>query len=72
MTKGNATKKILIIEDEGDICLLLNIILSENKIEIDHVKSIAQAKEYLENEVPSIVLLDNKLPDGRGLDLLIT
>ncbi len=70
MTKGNATKKILIIEDEGDICLLLNIILSENKIEIDHVKSIAQAKEYLENEVPSIVLLDNKLPDGRGLDFI--
>lgn len=70
MTKGNATKKILIIEDEGDICLLLNIILSENKIEIDHVKSIAQAKEYLKNEVPSIVLLDNKLPDGRGLDFI--
>ena len=63
-------KKILIIEDEGDICLLLNIILKNNEIDLDHVNTIARAKEYLRNESPSIILLDNKLPDGRGLDFI--
>lgn len=64
------TKKILIIEDEGDICLLLNIILTDSKIDLDHVNTIEKAKEYLKNESPTIILLDNKLPDGKGLDFL--
>lgn len=63
-------KKILIIEDEGDICLLLNIILKNNELDLDHVNTIAKAKEYLKEEKPSVILLDNKLPDGRGLDFI--
>lgn len=63
-------KKILIIEDEGDICLLLNIILKNKEIDLDHVNTIARAKEYLSQEKPSVILLDNKLPDGRGLDFI--
>jgi two-component system OmpR family response regulator len=63
-------KKILIVEDEGDICLLLNIILNGNQTDIDHVNSIAAAKAYLQKEQPSLIMLDNKLPDGLGLDFL--
>jgi DNA-binding NtrC family response regulator len=63
-------KKILIIEDEGDMCLLLNIMLKEKKTEVDHVKTLAAAKEILEKETPSIVILDNKLPDGFGIDFI--
>jgi len=61
-------KKVLIVEDEGDMCLLLNIILTGKNLELDHVKNLAAAKEYLQNETPSIVILDNKLPDGFGVD----
>ena len=67
-----AKKKILIIEDEGDICLLLNIILNGKDIELDHVKNLAAAKAYLQDEQPSLVLLDNKLPDGYGVDFIPT
>ena len=63
-------KKILIIEDEGDICLLLNIILAENNIDLDHVNTIEKAKDYLKTNNPALVLLDNKLPDGKGLDFI--
>lgn len=63
-------KKILIIEDEGDICLLLNIILAENNIDLDHVNTIEKAKDYLKSNNPALVLLDNKLPDGKGLDFI--
>ena len=64
------TKKIFIVEDEGDMCLLLNIMLQENSIEHDHVKTIAAAQEYLKKEEPSVVILDNKLPDGFGIDFV--
>ena len=63
-------KKILIVEDEGEMCLLLNILLHGEKMELDHVQSISKAKEYLANENPSVVILDNKLPDGFGIDFL--
>ena len=63
-------KKVLIVEDEGDMCLLMNIILNGKDVELDHVKNIAAAKNYLKEEQPSLVLLDNKLPDGYGIDFI--
>ena len=64
------TKKILIVEDEGEMCLLLNILLDAKEMELDHVKYLSNAIEYLEKENPSVVLLDNKLPDGFGVDFI--
>ncbi|MDQ6758032.1 MAG: response regulator [Bacteroidota bacterium] len=63
-------KKILIIEDEGDMCLLLNILLTGKDMELDHVKDLLSAEEYLKKEQPSVVILDNKLPDGFGIDFI--
>ena len=69
-TPTSKAKKILIVEDEGDICLLLNIILNGDQTDIDHVSSIAAAKKYLAEQQPSLIMLDNKLPDGFGLDFI--
>ncbi|WP_205514538.1 response regulator [Longitalea arenae] len=66
----HAPKKVLIIEDEGDLCLLLNILLDEKDMEVEHVQSLAKAEEYLLQEQPSLVLLDNRLPDGFGIDFI--
>jgi two-component system OmpR family response regulator len=63
-------KKILIVEDEADMCLLLNILLAGNDIKVDHVKTISSAASYLTSFHPSIVILDNKLPDGFGVDFI--
>jgi len=69
-TQKTSLKKVLIIEDEGDMCLLLNILLNGKEMELDHVKSLAAAEEYLEQEKPSVILLDNRLPDGFGVDFV--
>jgi DNA-binding response OmpR family regulator len=69
-TKNKKAKKILIIEDEGDMCLLLNIILTEKGITLEHVKSISAAQQFLQKNQPGIVILDNKLPDGYGIDFI--
>ena len=68
--ENTKTKKALIIEDESDMCLLLNIMLSADEVELDHVKNLAAAREYLKSEKPSVVILDNKLPDGFGVDFV--
>lgn len=65
-----ASQKILIIEDEGEMCLVLNILLSDDDVELEHVKNLSAAEEYLANEVPSLIILDNKLPDGFGVDYI--
>ena len=64
------SKKVLIVEDEGDMCLLLNILLTGKDMELDHVKNLSAAEQYLQNELPSVIILDNKLPDGFGVELI--
>jgi DNA-binding response OmpR family regulator len=63
-------QKILIIEDEGEMCLVLNILLSEEDFELEHVKSLNAADAYLSENKPSLIILDNKLPDGYGIDFI--
>ena len=68
--KSKKSKKVLVIEDEGEMGLLLNIILDEKKIELDYVSDLLSADEYLQKQEPSLIILDNKLPDGFGVDFI--
>ncbi len=61
-------KKILILEDEGDICFLLNVMLKNDNVDIEHVNTIAQATVFLKEQTPDVLIMDNKLPDGRGVN----
>jgi two-component system, OmpR family, response regulator len=63
-------KKVLIVEDEGEMCLVLNILLNGEDMELDHVTNLLDAGEYLKKEQPSVLLLDNRLPDGYGVDFV--
>ena len=65
-----AEKKALIIEDEGEMGLLLNLFIDESELELDYVKDLVSAEEYLEKQQPSVIILDNKLPDGFGVDFI--
>jgi DNA-binding response OmpR family regulator len=69
-TQKKAIKKVLLVEDEADMCLLLNIMLTGDEMEVDHVKTISEARTYLGQEKPAVVLLDNRLPDGLGIDFI--
>lgn len=69
-SKNKTAKKVLVVEDEGEIALLLNIILNKKNLELDYVKNLISADEYLQKEEPSVIILDNKLPDGFGVDFI--
>ena len=64
------TVNILIVEDEGDICLILNLMLKKNDVEIEHVNTLAKAASFLKQQTPQIIIMDNQLPDGLGIDYI--
>lgn len=68
--ESEVKKKVLIVEDQGEIGLLLDLILEEKSLEPDYVNSLLDADEYLQKNSPSIIILDNKLPDGFGVDFI--
>ena len=63
---------ILIIEDEGDISLILNLMLKKEAIEIEHVTTLTKASVFLKEQRTDIVIMDNQLPDGLGMDYIKT
>jgi two-component system OmpR family response regulator len=68
--KVKVARKLLVVEDEGQIGLVLNMILSDRDFDLDYVNNLLDAQEYLEKNNPSVVILDNKLPDGFGVDFI--
>ena len=68
--KSKVAKKILVVEDEGQMGLVLDMILEEKKFQLDYVNNLLSADEYLQKQEPSAIILDNKLPDGFGVDFI--
>ena len=58
----------LIVDDEEDICLLLEYILQNRNIDNVSVNNLADAELFLQSHDPSVIFLDNKLSDGLGVD----
>jgi DNA-binding NtrC family response regulator len=70
MAKTRRAKKMLVVEDQGETCLILGLILSDRKFEMDYVNNLLDADEYLKRNKPSVIILDNQLPDGFGVDFI--
>ncbi len=62
--------KILIVEDEALFARAVMRRLQKSGYECAHVESVQDARDILKQFSPDIVLLDMRLPDGNGLDLL--
>jgi len=61
--------KVLIVDDQADIRRLLVSVLKE-QYDVAQADSGAALQKYFSQEAPDVVLLDVKLPDADGLDLL--
>ena len=60
----------LIVDDEKDICFLLNNILKQKSIRVRQAGSLAEAETSMQQELPAVIFLDNHLPDGLGVDYI--
>ena len=59
-------KKVLIIDDEVDFCLLMQFYLSKKNCDVSISHTLHDGLGLVHNSNPDIVILDNNLPDGLG------
>ncbi len=62
--------KILVIDDEEDICLLLSRYLSKKGYQVDTAKNGKEGIEKLSSELHHLVICDFRLPDIDGVEVL--
>lgn len=60
----------MIVEDEEDLCFLLERILRKENLETACVNTLSQAKKTISTFKPGILFVDNNLPDGFGMDFI--
>ena len=62
--------KMLIVDDEDTLCDMMHLILKDEEYKIECAVTLKEGKIKWLRELPPIVLLDNYLPDGLGIDLI--
>lgn len=68
---AQATKTILLVEDDATNRKLVRVVLGDKKrYRILEATSVAEALALLRNEKPDLLLLDIRLGDGSGLDVI--
>ena len=63
-------KKALITEDDLVSNLLLSALIRNHGFETVSAYSIAETQQQLEQETFHIIFIDNKLPDGLGIEFV--
>jgi two-component system, NtrC family, response regulator HydG len=63
-------KKILVIDDDRDICLLLNRFLSRRGYEVIEMYTGKKALSWLDNNRPALVMCDYRLGDMDAVEML--
>lgn len=64
------TATALVVDDEVDLCRLMQITLTKMGIKSDVAYTLSQAKSYWDDNDYDFCLTDLKLPDGSGLELV--
>ncbi|MBN1595692.1 response regulator [candidate division FCPU426 bacterium] len=64
-----AQKRILVVEDEPDIALLITRSLDIKKYQIIQATTGAQSLQILETLQPDLILLDIMMPDINGFEI---
>lgn len=59
-------KKILIIDDEEDLCMLIKGYFLKNKHDVYIANTLQEGMSKVRSLSPDIIFLDNNLPDGTG------
>lgn len=62
--------KVLIVDDEVDICYFISRSLIKRNFTTSFTHTLKDAEKIIEAENPSILLIDNHLPDGFGINFI--
>ena len=70
MNTSSSARRVLIVDDEADICLLLSGLLRRLGYQPTCAHLIEEGRQCLASQQFDAVFLDLNLPDGLGFDLL--
>ena len=62
----HSQQKILIIDDEIDLCILMRHYLVQRQYEVSYAHTLKDGLRLMEELKPDVLFLDNNLPDGTG------
>lgn len=61
-------KKVVIIDDEEDLCRLMKMYLVELDYDVFLANTLGNGMSLMEQVSPDVLFIDNNLPDGLGWD----
>jgi DNA-binding NtrC family response regulator len=61
--------RILLVEDDQNVRVLLEHVLFDAGYEVDSTATIAEARSLLDSVSYELLLADGRLPDGTGMEL---
>ncbi|MEP7230668.1 MAG: response regulator [Ginsengibacter sp.] len=61
---------VLIVEDEKDLCYLLELAIRNEKLSTACANSLHEARQTIHNIEPNVLFVDNHRPDGSGNELI--
>ncbi|MEK6791630.1 MAG: response regulator [Deltaproteobacteria bacterium] len=64
----NEKTRILVIDNEKDVCAFLENVLGEEGYEVATALSVEKGIEIASSNRPDIVLIDKNMPDENGID----
>ena len=62
-------KRILVVDDELDICIMLKVVLENNGFLIDYYYNAILALNEFKSNFYNLIILDIQMPDINGLQL---
>ena len=69
-TDVDTSPGVLVVEDDDAVARVLGIMLQRAGHSVTRAASLGEARNALASNRPAVILLDMKLPDGSGFDLL--
>lgn len=61
---------VLVVEDDIEICELLDLVLSDEGHHVQCARSISKALDLAREQPPDVIIFDMTLPEGGGATLL--
>ena len=63
-------RRVLLIEDDADVAALYVLQLGRDGIPVEHARNGAEADAFVRDRLPALILVDLKLPDLDGRELV--
>lgn len=70
MKKGKKNKKVLVVDDDKDLCNLISDIIKEDGYEVNKAYDADSALNIIIRDKHDVMIIDNKLSGISGIDVI--